>query len=48
MTKAGTLYKLFDYMPEAFRIEHWKNLKSSNKAYKKLDYKAVKVKIEPA
>jgi hypothetical protein len=44
-TKDDALMELFDQMDDAFRGEFWKDLVGSRKEYKRLGFRAVKVKL---
>lgn len=46
-SKEDALFKLFGFMSEAFQKKHWKNEKSSKKAYQEKGYIAIKVAIQP-
>ena len=44
--KEDVVYELFGLMTAQFQSEHWKNVETSKKAYKKLGYKFVKVELK--
>jgi len=44
--KGMVVYNLFDHMTMQFQSDHWKNIQTSRKAYKKLGYKFVKVELK--
>lgn len=46
-SRAGAFDKLFDTMSISFQNKHWKNLRSSLKAYRLLNYTAIHVDIVP-
>lgn len=46
-TKEEAFDLLFMSMPRPFQMEHWKNRRSSMRAFKKLGYIAIRVIIQP-
>ena len=46
-SKAESQQALFDFMDADFRLKYWKKWKATLRAYRKMGYKAIRVRISP-